>query len=113
MDDGDMTAQALYNFEHVLRKKDRSAARDHTLQHRFQSSGSDGIDAFERLIEKKYLRSMNYGRRHRQLLLHAVRIVCDQLLRLIGKLHEVEQFRAALRRGFAVESVHAPRKIKE
>ena len=56
---------------------------------------------------------MNHGSCHGELLLHAVRIVGDQLLGLIGELHEVEQFGRTLGGGYSVEAVHAAREVEE
>ena len=40
-------------------------------------------------------------------------VIGDQLLGLIGKLHEIEQFGGSLGRGHAVQSVHAAREVQE
>ncbi len=47
------------------------------------------------------------GRRHRELLLHAVGKVGDEFFRFVGEVHEVEQFFGALVGGVAIETVHA------
>ncbi len=53
MNDGNVAAQALDDFEHVRGQKNRGAARDHALQHGLQSASGDGVHALERLIEKQ------------------------------------------------------------
>ena len=52
MNDADMRAQPFHNLQHVRGKEDRCAARDHALQHGFQSACGDGVHAFERFIQK-------------------------------------------------------------
>src|SRR5208283_456462 len=42
-----------------------------------------------------------------------MRVVGDQLLRMIGELHEVEQLSAALGRGLPVQPIHAAGKVQE
>ena len=113
MNDGDVAAQALHDFEHVRGQKNRGAAGDHALQHGFQRAGGDGVHAFEGLVEEQNLRGVYHGGGERQLLLHAVGIVGDQFLRLIGELHEVEQLGGALGGGIAVEAVHASGEAEE
>jgi len=113
MNDGDVTAQALHDFEYVRSKKNRGAARDHALQHRLQSSGGDSVDAFEGFVEEENFGAVNYGGGHGEFFLHAVGIIGDQLFRLIGELHEVEEFGGALGGGLAVESVHAAGEVQE
>jgi hypothetical protein len=49
----------------------------------------------------------------RQLFLHAVGIVGDQFLGLIGELHEVEQLGGALGGGGAVQAIHASGEVEE
>ena len=82
------------------------------LQHRFQRVGCDGIDAFERLIEKQNARTVNHGGGQREFFLHAVRIIGDQRLRLIDQLHEFEQLGGPLGGGGGIESVHASNEIQ-
>jgi hypothetical protein len=48
----------------------------------------------------------------RELLLHAVGEVGDQLARFVGELHEVEELSGAAQGGFAVEAVHAADEVK-
>src|ERR1700691_2624851 len=111
MNDGDVAAQPLHNFKYVRGEKNSSAARDHALQHGFQGSGGDCVHAFEWLVAEKTLGSMNPSRRHRQFFLHPMGIIGDQLLRLIGELHEVEQFGGATGGGLAVKPVHATSEV--
>src|SRR5258708_6499839 len=56
---------------------------------------------------------MNHGGGHRQLFLHAMRIIGDQLLRLVSELHEIKQFGSAPGRGFAVEPIHASGEVQK
>src|SRR4051794_17555855 len=56
---------------------------------------------------------MDYGCGHGELLLHTVRVVGDELLGLISKLHEFEQLEGALGGGLAIEAVHASGKAQE
>src|SRR5579863_9294023 len=113
MDDGDVAAQALDDFEHVRSEENRGAARDHALQHGFERAGGDGVHAFEWLVEEQNFGAVNYGGGHSQLFLHAVGIVGDEFLGLVGELHEVEQLGGALGGGFAVQSVHAAGKVQK
>src|SRR5579863_1466009 len=113
MDDGDVAAQALHDFEHVRSEENRGAARDHALQHGFEGAGGDGVHALERLVEKQNFGSVNYGGGHGQLFLHAVGIVGDEFLGLVGELHEVEQFGGTLGGGFAVQAIHASGEVQE
>src|SRR5271170_1575891 len=113
MNDSDVTAQPLHDLQYMRGEKDRSPARDHALQHCLQGSGGNGVHPLEGLVQKQNFRSVNYRSSHCQLLLHAVRIVGDQLLRLIGELHKVEQFGGAFGSGFAVESVHASSEVQK
>ena len=62
---------------------------------------------------KRTLRPVNDGGGHGQLFLHAVRVVGDQLLGLVGELHEFEQFGGAFGGGLAVEAVHASGEAEE
>jgi len=107
VNDADVRTQALDDFEHVRGEEDGDAARDHALQHRFQSAGGDGVDAFEGLVEEEDARPVDDGGGERELLLHAVGEVGDQLLVLAGEVHEVEQLGCSLVCGHAIQAVHA------
>src|ERR1700683_2354334 len=112
MDDGEVTTKTLDNFEHVRSEENRGAASNHALKHGFECAGCNSVHTFEWLIEKKHSGSMNNGAGHCQFLLHTVRVVGDESFRLIGELHEIEQFGGALASGFAVEAVHAADEIQ-
>ena len=56
---------------------------------------------------------MNHGCCERKLLLHAVRVVGDEFLRLVRELHELEQLGGALGSGYAVEAIHASGETEE
>ncbi len=107
MDDGDVAAQALDDFEHVRGEKDGGSAFGHALEHGFQGAGGDGVHAFEGLVEKQNAGAVDDGGGEGKLLLHAVGEVGDQLFGLVGEVHEVEEFVGAAVGGFAVEAVHA------
>ncbi len=113
MNDGDVAAQALHDFENVRGQEDRGAAGDHALQHRFQCAGGDCVHAFEGLVEKQNLGPVDHGGGEGQLLLHAVGIIGNEFFRLVGELHEFEQLGGALSCGGAVEAVHASGKAEE
>ena len=113
MNNRHVTAQALNNLQHVRSQKDRSSARDHALQHGFERAGSNGIYAFERLVEKKDLGPVNHGGGHGQLLLHAVGVVGDELFRLVSEVHEVQQFGGSLGGSLSIETVHSSGKIEK
>src|ERR1700722_7256640 len=113
MNDGDGAAQTPNNFEHVRGEKNSGSARDHSLQHVFQSARGDGIDAFEWFVEKQDFGSVDDRCRKRQFFLHSMRVVGDWFFRLIGKLHEVEQLGGSLGRGLAIEAVHASGEAKK
>ncbi len=61
MDDGEMAAEAFDDFENMRGEKNRGAARDHALEHRFERAGSDCVNTFERLIEKKNFGAVDDG----------------------------------------------------
>ena len=107
MNDGDVAAQALDDLKDVRGEKDGGSAGDHSLEHGLERAGRDGVDAFERLIEEENLGSVNDRGGQRKFLLHAVGVVGDEFLRLVGELHEIEQLGGALSRGDAIEAVHA------
>ena len=107
MDDGDVAAEALDDFEHVRGEEDGGAALGHALQHGFERAGGDGVDAFEGLVEEEDSGAVDDGGGERELFLHAVGEVGDELFRLVGEVHEVEEFFGAAVGGFAIEAVHA------
>ena len=107
VNDGDVTAKTLDDFEHMGCKENGSPAGDHTLEHRFQGAGGNRVDAFERLVEKEDLRAVDNGGGEGKFLLHAVGIIGDELVGLIGELHELEELCRAPGAGVAVEAVHA------
>ena len=53
IDDGDVGAEALDDFEDVRGEEDGGAAGDHALKHGFEGAGGDGVDAFEGLVEEE------------------------------------------------------------
>src|ERR1700751_639649 len=112
MDDGEMTAEAFDNFQDMRGKKNRGAARDHALEHRFESAGGDRVHTFEGLIEKKNFRTVDDSGGEGQFLLHAMRVIGNELLGLVGELHEIEEFGGALGGGLTIEAVHAADKIQ-
>ena len=112
INDGDVAAEAFDDFEHVRGEENRGAARDHAVQHRLERAGGDGVHALERLVEKQNLWAVNDGGGEGQFLLHAVRVVGDQGFRLIGELHEVEEFHRALGRDVPAEAVHVADEIQ-
>src|ERR1700721_105715 len=61
VDDGDVGTETLDDLEDVRGEEDGSAARDHSLQHRFQSAGGDGVNAFEGLVEEENLAAVGAG----------------------------------------------------
>ena len=102
-----MRAEPLHNLKHMRGEEDGCAAMNHALQHGFQGAGGDGVDALKRLVEKKDARAVDDGGRKRELFLHAVRKVGDELFAVVGEAHEVEQLGRALPGGGRVEAVHA------
>ena len=107
MNDSHVAAKAFDDFEDVRGEKDRSPTSNHALKHGFQGAGGDRIDAFEGFVKKKDLGAVDYGGCEGQLFLHAMGIVGDELARLIGELHEVEELRGAPRADVAIEAVHS------
>ena len=107
VDDGDVGAEALYDFEHVGREEDGGAALDHPVEHVFEDAGGYGVDAFEGLVQEEDFGAVDDGGGERELLLHAVGEVGDHLFAVGGEGHEVEQVAGALGGGDGVETVHA------
>src|ERR1700733_14260405 len=112
VNDGDVAAEALDDFEHMGGQENCCAVANHSLQHGLESAGGDGVHTFERLVKKKHARTVNDGGGHGQLLLHAVRIIGDERFGTIAELHEIEEFGGALRCGLAIEAVHAADEIE-
>ena len=107
-----MRAEALDDLQHMRGEEDGSAARDHALQHGLEGVGGNGVHSLEGLIEKQHLRPVDDGGGERELLAHAVGVIRDELLRLIGEAHEVQQLGAALLGGGLVEAVHAADEVQ-
>ena len=107
VDDGDVGAEALDDFEHVRGEEDGGAAGDHALQHGLECACGDGVHAFEGLVEEEDFGAVDDGGGERELFLHAVGEVGDELLFLVGEAHELEEFGGAGCGGGAVEAVHA------
>src|ERR1700732_841820 len=112
MNNSEVAAKSFDDFKHVRREKNRRSARNHALEHGFQCAGSDGVNAFEWLVEKKNFRTVNHGGGEGEFFLHAVRVVGDERLWLVSELHELEQFCGALRSSIAIEPVHAADEIQ-
>ena len=55
MNDADMSAQPFHDLQHMRGEENGCAARDHALQHGFQSAGGDGVHAFEGLVRNSTL----------------------------------------------------------
>ena len=53
VDDGDVGAETLDDFEDVGGEEDGGAASDHALEHGLESTGGDGVDAFKGLVEEE------------------------------------------------------------
>ena len=106
IDDGDVGAEALDDFQHMRGEKDGCAAGDHALQHLLEGTGGNGVYALEGFVEKQNFGCVDDGCGQGQLLLHAVREVGDELLGFVGEAHEFEQLFAALEGGGAIEAVH-------
>src|ERR1700732_1625480 len=102
MNDGNVTAQALYDLKHMGSEENGGAAGNHALQHCLQRAGGNGVDTFERLVEKENLRPMNHRSRHGELLLHAMGVIGHEFFWLICELHEVEQLDGPLGGSFAI-----------
>src|SRR5580704_14025881 len=113
MNDRNVAAQALDDFENMRGEKNRGSAGDHALQHGFQRAGGDRVHAFDGLVEKQDLGSMNHGRCQGELLLHAVGVVGDELFVLVRELHEIEQLGGAPGGGYPVEAIHSSGETEE
>src|SRR3984957_9506633 len=113
MNDRNVAAQALDDFENMRGEKNRGSAGVHALQHGLQGAGGDRVHAFEGLVEKQDLGSMNHGRCQRELLLHAVGVVGDELFGLVRELHEIEQLGGAPGGGYPVEAIHSSGETEE
>src|SRR5437899_499891 len=83
LNDADVRTKALDNFQDMRGEENGAAVRDKALQEALERGGGNGIDAFKGLVEKKYFRAVDHGSGKRGLLLHAVRVVGDQLVRRI------------------------------
>ena len=79
LNDADVRTKALDDFQDVRGEENGAAVGDEALQEALERGGGNGIHAFKRLVEKKYFRAVNDGGGKRGLLLHAVRVVGDQL----------------------------------
>jgi len=87
----------------VRGEKNGDAAFRHPTQERFQRASSEGVDAFEWLIEKQNSRSMNYGRGEREFFF-AYHENNRQSWTWDGQqLHKFEEFFATMLRGGGVK----------
>jgi hypothetical protein len=107
LNDGDVAAEALDDLEDMRSEEDGDAALDHALEHGFEGACGDGVDAFERLVEKEDARRVDDSGSEREFLLHTVGKVGDEFFRFAGEVHEVEQFFRAPVGGVAIEAIHA------
>ena len=107
VDDGDVGAEALDDFEDVGGEEDGGAAGDHALEHGFESAGGDGVDAFEGLVEEEDFGAVDDGGGEGEFLLHAVGEVGDEFFCFVGEAHELEELGGAGGGGGGVEAVHA------
>src|ERR1700733_11982442 len=107
VDDGDVGAESFDDLEDVGGEEDGCATGDHALQHRFESPGGDGVDAFEWLVEEENFGAVDGGGGGGEVFLHAVREVGDEFFCFASKRHEVEQFGGTGGGGADVEAVHA------
>ena len=112
VDDGDVGTETLDDLEDVRGEEDGSAARDHSLQHRFQSAGGDGVNAFEGLVEEENLGAVDDGGSECEFFLHAVGEVGDEFFGFLGEGHELEQLRSAGGGGGGVEAVHSADEVE-
>ena len=55
VDDGDVGAEAFYDFKHVGGEEDGGSAGDHALEHLLEGAGGDGVYAFKGLVEEENL----------------------------------------------------------
>ena len=95
VDDGDVSAEALDDFQDVGGEEDRCAAGDHALEHRLESAGGDGVDPFEWLVEEENFGAVDDGSGECELFLHAVGEVGDEFFCFVGESHELEELGGA------------------
>src|SRR6185437_5003146 len=67
------------------------ASSDHSLKHRYERAGGDGVHTLERLVKEENFWPVNYRGGQRQLLLHAMREVGNESFGAIGELHEFQK----------------------
>ena len=77
LEDRDLLAELLDDLEDVTREQDRRAAFAERREDVFDGAARDGIDAFERLVEKEHVGSVDERGGERDLLLHAEAVVGD------------------------------------
>jgi glyoxalase family protein len=112
VDDGDVGAEALDDFEDVRGEEDGGAAGDHVLKHGLEGVGGDGVDAFEGLVEEEDFGAVDDGGGEGEFFAHAMGVVGDELFGLVGEAHELEEFGGALGGGGFVEAVHAADEVE-
>src|SRR5580765_3033693 len=108
-----MRAKPFHDLKNMRGEEHRAAVGDKALQKTLERSGGNGVHAFKRLVKEKYFRAVNHGGGEGRFLLHAVRIVSDQLVRGVLQVHKLQQLRAALRGTGAVQAIHAPDKVEK
>ena len=112
VDDRDVSAEALDDFEDVRGEEDGGAARDHALKHGFERAGGDGVDAFEGFVEEEDFGAVDNGSGESEFFLHAVGEVGDELFGFVGERHELEQLLGAGGGGGGIEAVHAADEVE-
>src|SRR6185369_9623219 len=77
-DHGKAVDQTLNHFENVRSEKDGNALPCHEHQKIFNAARNDGIDSFERFVQKQDPRVVNERHRQGTLLLHPERRLIDE-----------------------------------
>jgi hypothetical protein len=109
VDDADVGDEPLHHLQHVAGEKDgHRASRHQILKHLADARDRHCVDPLERLIEEEQLRPVDERAGQRQLLLHAVAVILDELAALGGELHGLEQLGRSPGRDEPVEPVELP-----
>ncbi len=112
VDDGNVGAETLDDFEYVGGEEDGCSAGDHALEHGLEGVGGDGVDSLEGLVEEEEPGTVDDGGGEGEFFAHAVGVVGDELFGLVGEAHELEEFGGALGGGGVVEAVHAADEVE-
>src|SRR5690348_14089664 len=112
VNDGDVAAKALDDFQNVRSQKNGRAAFRHTAEKRFERARGESVHTFEWFVQEQNAGAVDDGGSERQFLLHAVRIISDEGFWAVGELHEVQQLVGAPLSRRAIQSIHTPDELQ-